>query len=203
MPTAYTAGVGDGEITDLRSFALLCARGMGALITMRDLPLDSPLPDSFEPAPYYAETLVKAEQRLAELDALSPAERIDASEQAFMADHAAWTQRRERRLAQRNRYQAMLAAVVQWQTDAEGIREFMIEQLRSSIDFDCGDIEPSWDEEPQRLAPGEWWRREIDKTLKEIERARKSLAEEQGRVEGRNRWLQRLRASLPAADEAA
>lgn len=202
MPTAYTADVGDGKITDLRTFALLCARGMGACITMRDDPLDAPLPEAFEPSPYYAGALAEAEARLVMLDSLSTEARAAAADEAYAINLAAWVERRDQRRTQRARYDAMLAEVEAWQTDAEGIREFMIEQLRSSIDFDCREMEPSWDVEPERLAAGEWWRREIDKTLKDIERARKSHAEEVARVAGRNGWLARLRASLPAAGEA-
>ena len=35
MPTGYTAAVCSGEITEIKDFALSCARAFGALITMR------------------------------------------------------------------------------------------------------------------------------------------------------------------------
>jgi hypothetical protein len=33
MPTGYTAKVNDGSITDLKSYALICARAFGASLT--------------------------------------------------------------------------------------------------------------------------------------------------------------------------
>ena len=45
MPTGYTAPVEDGSITDLRAYALRCARNTGHLYsTLQDVPLDAPIP---------------------------------------------------------------------------------------------------------------------------------------------------------------
>lgn len=200
MPTGYTAGVADGTITTLRQFALLCARGMGACISIRDEPFDTPIPERFEPSSWYADELRGAEARLAELDAMSPEARELAAEAAFGSAHAEWVKRQVERREQFVRYQAMLAEVEAWETDAEGIRDFMLEQLRTSIDFDCRYAEspPPYDPEPAKLTAGEWWRVEVDEALRKITSARKSLSEEVARVEGRNGWLKRLRESLPA-----
>jgi len=53
MPTAYTSFVADNENFTFPEFAMLCAREFGALISMRDEPLDTPVPERFEPDDFY------------------------------------------------------------------------------------------------------------------------------------------------------
>jgi len=68
MPTGYTAGVQDGKITEFSDFALNCARAFGALITMRDDPQDTPIPEKFEArTSYYDERLENAKDLMTEI----------------------------------------------------------------------------------------------------------------------------------------
>lgn len=50
MPTGYTADLHDGKDVTFDQFVKQCARGMGALVTLRDAPWDAPLPERFEPS---------------------------------------------------------------------------------------------------------------------------------------------------------
>lgn len=67
MPTGYTANVHDG-IT-FEQFVWQCARGMGALVTMRDEPTGAPIPERFEPSDYNAKRLQEAKDELVRLRA--------------------------------------------------------------------------------------------------------------------------------------
>ncbi len=51
MPTGYTDAVKDGITFD--QFVLGCARGMGALVMMRDEPSGTPIPERFEPSRFF------------------------------------------------------------------------------------------------------------------------------------------------------
>ena len=66
MPTGYTARLCDGEQT-FKDFAMLCARACGALIEMREDPMDAPIPEKIKRSSYYDEALSKA---VAEYDRL-------------------------------------------------------------------------------------------------------------------------------------
>lgn len=70
MATGYTHPVAEGTVTDFATFALDCARAFGALITIRDDPPGTPIPDEFTPSTWNAEAKEGAEARLAELMAL-------------------------------------------------------------------------------------------------------------------------------------
>lgn len=59
MPTGYTSGIDDGTISDLKGYALVCARAFGVLADMRDLPLDAPLSATISASSYHADALAE------------------------------------------------------------------------------------------------------------------------------------------------
>lgn len=64
MPTGYTVEVTDGTVTELRPFIMKLARGMGALVTMRDHPMDAEIPEKFEPSDYHKVKLAEAQEEI-------------------------------------------------------------------------------------------------------------------------------------------
>lgn len=198
MPTGYTAPVQSGKITDFAAFAMQCARAFGALITMRDESPEAPIPERFEPTDHHARELQVAVARLAELQAMTPEEVARASVKAHADAYTSWLERERTRREQRGRYELMLAQVDAWEppTDAhEGLKRFMREQLTESIRFDCGEPYP----EPVSPGPAEWLATQVEKAEWSAAYHTKADQEERERVEGRNRWLAALRASLVRA----
>jgi hypothetical protein len=197
MPTGFTAAVQSGEIMTLRDFALSCARGMGALITMRDSPLSDPIPERFEVAAYYAQRAADADAELSRWLSVSVKDAGVIAFEEYTASVAAQQRQVDTSNAQNGRYKAMLVKVDEWRTDASGIREFMLEQLRSSMTFDGSFGDNGGKIELKQ--PAEFLRLKIADAEQEAARAAKSLAEERERVASRNRWLSDLFASLPPA----
>ena len=198
MPTEYTAAVADGTITELAPFALQLARGMGALVTMRDEPWDAPIPDRFEPSGHNAKRLAEAR---AERDRLTMLTEAEAQAEADR-DRAEWETNRANaeadHHARRARYDAMIAATKAWRGAPEGIRDFGLEQLRSGRDWDCREPFEYWVAQPAR----EGWRWREDRLTNadaNIAYHTKADAEERARVEARNAWLAQLRRSLGLA----
>lgn len=197
MPTGYTCHVQDGTVTTFRAYALECARAFGALITMRDEPSDAKIPDSFKAeTKYYDEQIARAKNALDELHLLADAE----CGRRAAADHAAALQRHDERLAekriQRKRYEDMKAMAAAWtppSPDHVEMKKFMIEQLDSSIDFDCSE---SYMDPPIALSGAEWRTHQIDSAKRDLEYGLKHHREEIERTEGRNRWVRQLRESL-------
>lgn len=198
MSTGYTASVSDGTVTELPEFAMQCARAFGALVMMRDMPLSAPVPDRFEASTSYHDgVLAAARKRLDELDALSADEIAAAatiaqaererSHESYLAD----------KRIRKGRYEAMIEKVRDWTQptpDHEPLRDFMIEQVNQSIDFDCS-VGP-WSNKPETLTPAAWLGAEVEKAQRDIAYHEKARAEEIERTESRNKWLADLRASL-------
>lgn len=199
MPTGYTAAVQDGKVTTLRQFAMTCARAFGACIMMRDDPSDAEIPERFEPETEYHDThIATANAVLAEIPMLT-AEECDARAIAeFSAAEAAATEYEASRAHGRARYQQMLAQVEGWgaPADLQGLKDFMAEQLRGSIEFDCS---PSSLPGPVKMSGEEWRKIALKRAADDLAYHAKGRAEEIARANGRNAWLASLRASLPAA----
>lgn len=196
MPTGYTADVQSGAVTDLRTFALRCARAFGACILQRDDESDA-LPTHREESPHYAKSLAEARERLALLEGMTPTEAQDAADRSYGILYAEYEKRKAENLTERHRYNAMLAEVVQWKPPTPehvGLKDFMVEQLRSSIDFD--DHEP---EAPAHLSGPTWRATEISKVRGNVAYYEKSWREERERVRGANQWIDALYESLPVA----
>jgi hypothetical protein len=193
MPTGYTAKLYEGE-QSFEDFVLRCARGMGALATMRDDPMDAPIPDRFEPDPYYRDSLARSEAKLAEAEAWTEDEAFAEWQTAYATQVDSRAEVASETAAKRVRYERMLAAVKAWEPptpDHQGFKDFMIEQLTGSIDFDCSNYE--WPDPPVFAV---WRDEELERRRRRVEMDRESWADEQRRAAERTAWVRALKGSL-------
>lgn len=200
MPTGYTAKLADGE-QSFEDFLKGCARGMGFMITMRDDSSDKPIPEKFEVDKYYTESVAEKKARLAELHAMSDAEREAAASADFAARSERWQQRRADRRAQCLRYDAMIAKLLTWTPRHEaiaGLKTFALEQLRTSRDFDCSG---KWDDKPKSQSVSEWYEAEIKSAESALDYAVNALAGQEDRVAERNECLAEMRRELAILSE--
>lgn len=200
MPTGYTAGVQDGDITTLEEYALICVRAFAYY--SRDAPA-GPLRDPDPPnSDYYHEANERARVELAELasDAYaSAAMRREAAERARInAEYA------EKKAETRRRYLAMLDLVCEWQpptTEHQGLRDFMESQLRESLEFDCPVVGYEMPEPPDTLP--EWRLKRIAKLHDDIAYNTTQIQKENARYAHNLEWARALRTSLASAEVTA
>lgn len=201
MPTGYTAAIEKG--ISFEQFVWSCARGMGALIMMRDSAHDAPIPEAFKPSTYNAEALAAANARVAELQAMTSDVAEDSAANAYDAELASHTKILADKAALRSKYEAMQERVSAWVPptgEHRGLRSFMLEQLSESIKFDCSVTHyPT----PKKLTGAEWLARELGTTVRAVEYHREEVAKEIERTDGRNAWIAALRQSVPPPPQAA
>jgi hypothetical protein len=196
MPTGYTADIEKG-IT-FKQFALSCARAFGACVTMRDESQSTPIPDEFEPNDWNLKELHNAEKRLAYLEGLTELEADRLSE----GDYTKLTTERKDYLKNNQnqiaKYRNMLVQVKAWQPptpDHVELKNFMIQQIESSIKFD--DMQSYYAENTiSKLTGKQWLQQEIAKSQRDIEYHQEEYVKEVGRTAIRNKWLKDLRVSL-------
>lgn len=197
MPTGYTHAVADGTVSDLRTFALVCARGMGALVTMRDDPSNAEIPRRFEIDTEYRDAKISdARRRLEDLSAMSKDDIVAACDVYNEKVAADRRKRVEDNNAQHARYVAMIVQVEQWTGAPEGLRDFMLRQLRDSLDFDCPKDPTKYMPSPK--LPDEWHAGEMEAAQRDIRYHEQQRVEEIERIKARNAWLDQLFAALPA-----
>lgn len=193
MPTGYTVDIEKG--ISFKQFALNCARAFGALITMRDDALDVPIPDEFQSSDYHMKELEKAQGRLASLEVLSKSELAQAAQKEYVDALIKYNKQREENRKLEEKYRDMLRQVKSWlppTPDHEGLKKFMVEQIESSIKFDCG-YSP---ERPTLKTPEEWLRKQKESILWDIAYHTQENEKEIRRCKERTAWVVALKKSL-------
>jgi len=195
MPTGYTCRVQNGEITNLRDFALVCARAFGALIEMRDDPQDVPIPERLEPSDYHKKNLEKEQAKLVWLSGLTAEQMEQEAQLHYEKEVEEYREYLKEIALWRSRYEKIKTQVRDWQVPEElsRLKEFMLEQLSISIDGDCS----LRLEEKKRMTGNEWYSKMLEKIDWSIGYHTKYHAEEIERTDERNNWLSTLFASLP------
>lgn len=199
MPTSYTEPVSTGEVTDLRTFALRCARNFGALATMRHAPLSAPLPDEIKPEDLFSPHWLEDNRReLARLKTISPSEAQRECQQAHTRELARWRQERDRIGMMRARYKAMMLAVAGWYPptlDHIELKNFMLDQLRESLMHDCP--EDGYPRHPGQIKPWPVWLHDRKKLLTyKIQSDQRNWARITALAKDKTMWLRELRFSL-------
>jgi hypothetical protein len=139
MPTGYTAGILDGEIKDFRQFAILCIRNFGATIHMRDEPLGVPY-ELRKPCGYHSQEIDKANRVLEQLVKMTDDQILQQRKfelEKRISNYKEWIETAKQN---EQKLKAILVDVYKWQPptpEHENVKKFMIEQIRSTIDFDC------------------------------------------------------------------
>jgi len=194
MPTGYTAGVGEGKVSDFSEFAMSCARAFGACVSMRDDRMDTPIPDEFEPSTYSKERSKETEDELFYLKGLSEEDKAKGAEKEFAESMEYYEKNVKDNEEKISNYRKMLKEVENWTPPTEdhvGLQEFMITQLKESIDFDSCDYTV-----PIQKTPEEWYQAEMDSANRDLEYHKKEWEKEVERCNGRTKWVKDLRKSL-------
>ncbi len=194
MPTGYTANIEKG-IT-FNEFVLGCARSFGALIDMRDEPNGTPIPDEFIPNDYHYKEAEIRKDKLCLFDTFT----LEDAQRQIDIEHKKALEYNERYINNKNllkwKYEDMLAKAKAWEAptpEHEGLKKFMIEQITTSIEWDCGDyrnpIKPPLD-------PETWIKEERQHIIEQIEYHEKKYSEEIKRCKERSAWVKELKKSL-------
>jgi hypothetical protein len=193
MPTGYTDSIKDG--ISFEQYVLNCAHAFGALIMLRDDPIDSPIPE-FKVEPYHYEWIEEAKAEFAKIEAMTKEECRAAAKKEYDDALAYQAESKRKRDDLRVKYGSMLAQVRGWEPPSpehEGLKKFMIEQIEQSIEWDCADYER---EVPKLIPTDQWHLKALAHAREKMARREKNLAEEIERVESRNRWVRQLKESL-------
>lgn len=199
MPTGYTADISKG-IT-FEQFILNCARAFGACVSLRDEPGGGEaIPASFEASDYHPNAIVKERAIILELTGLTDEQCEQRAQQAYDEAMAFNASERERMGQLLVRYTAMKDQALAWvppSSEHRRLKDFMLEQLDSSIKFDC-DTSYYDNNQPTRMTGAEWREDRISSAFESIEYHTKGHADEIASTHKRNEWIRLLRESIGA-----
>ena len=198
MPTGYTAPITDGISFEM--FVLRCARAFGALITMRDVPMDTEIPDEIKPSDYHKNALGKAQAELAKLKSLSLEDANEKALENYKKELDYYEKSIVDKRDLKDKYTAMLHKVEEWQpptSDHLELKIFMKQQIMQSINHDC---DMSFIAMPKLLIAHAWLENQIHKCLKDIKYHSDEMKEEVARCNSRTKWIRTLKKSLREVD---
>jgi len=193
MPTGYTNAILEG--CTFQEFVWRCARNFGALIMMRDGPIDAPIKQQ-EVDSYYTESLVRAEDEYVRFNKLSQDE-LKAEYLTYAKEQDADRAKAEsKRLEEKDRYLEVLNHVTTWTPptpEHQGLKDFMIQQINESIRFDCGDMSEYY----ETLSYDHWLTKKSKDVKWQLQYHREALEKQKTLVAGRNQWINALHNSVP------
>lgn len=182
---------------DFPRFAMLCARAFGALILMRDDPMDAAVPETIEPEPYHRTKIEEAKAKVSRLAAMSNDERIAFGE----AKKRKGLEYCRASIAANNVTNAKLTAMLEkaraWEPptpDHVRMKEFMVQQLTDSMERNTYHFERMDDLEAK--APVQLYAEAVKRAEESVAYHEKEWAEEVERAANRTAWVRALRASL-------
>lgn len=203
MPTGYTSQI--AENISFRKFALSCARNFGAAIALRDEDSDVlPNPENvkFNSGKNYHENALA--QAVADKEKLLSLPKDELQKQ-FLEWREKTISNAQKRINEqrelRAKYEMMLSHVQNWTPPTEehvNMKNFMIEQIRGSIGWDCNEkyeLEEIEKAENSHQASYFWDKiKELDWSIKYHSEHR---GEDDDRDSKRSEWIKNLIDSLP------
>ena len=205
MPTGLTSKIYEGKDITFKEFAILCARQFGALIHMRDEPLDAPIVKR-EPDSFYSDKLRNLYAELEDFHNNPPTpEGLAIKWEREVKRLKAEDNRRNREREElKKRYEDMLELVKNWApptAEHQNLKSFMIDQIESSIKYDCveSDAAGCFPSKEQYIEDNITPRR-IEKDIAYYQDKRNS---ELLRAEQCNKWIDQLVESLSNYEQMA
>jgi hypothetical protein len=202
MPTGYTAKIEDG--ISFEEFVLTCARQFSALVTMKDDPLDTKIPDKFEPSNHIVEKIKETQEELEMLQYITEGEADMQAQREYEEQMKSLIERLYEKRKLRRKYENMLNKVYSWEPpteDHQPLKNFMIQQLEDSIRHDCNE-KIVYELMPNRPMTGReyinFWK---DQLQKDLEYYQNQYQNEKRRAEERTQWVKQLKNSLESIKE--
>lgn len=198
MPTGYTADFADKDLS-FEEFVWKCARAMGAFMHMRDDSMNSDIRMPEEDN-YHSKSLLEALEYLQELQSmpLAKAALLMTEEREARIKRAKESLEKSRVL--RERYTRMISKVSDWvppTSDHANFKRFMLEQLTSSLDWDCNDKYTLESLAQPEITAQEWLDKEMASAQRDIEYHTKYMSEDRQRHKEVINWIKALQQSVP------
>ena len=203
MSIGYTAQLTENPNMPFSAFAMLCARAFGAMVDMRDEPLGAKVPTEIKPSDYHQKALRSAAGRKGRFKQLTSAQRRALANESMLSSVRSCVKSMENNAETEKTYRNMLAQVLAWvppTTEHEGLKKFMIEQITSSLKFDCEtDYYQSSLNRIAHQTPKEWVKTRKTHLDADIQYHREEHQKEVARCRERTDWIQTLMGSLGIA----
>jgi hypothetical protein len=146
-----------------------------------------------EPTDYHIKAIEETHAKIKTWSTMTKEEKLDSS-RVELVDRM--NEYNERKVAGEEKYKSMIAKVEEWEpptSDHEGLKSFMLSQLRESIRFDCSPFDVPTEADVAKHANSK-----MGKLKDSIAYHEKEHAKEVERCNNRNEWKSALVESIGA-----
>jgi len=199
MPTNYTADI-ENDIS-FEDYVLGCARAFSATLHQRDDDMKDKPRLRIAESIYYINELSNAKKNVVELEAMKGVNDRTAFGKKVIEEETACSQESfNKKIMLKNKYENMRSKVHNWfppTRDHENLKNFMIDQINESIDFDC-----NTERDMDRLTklslakPLDKYYDALIRAYKDVEYYETELMRERERNANTNKWISALYDSL-------
>lgn len=196
--TGYTHQIVEKNIS-FPEFVMSCARNFGACLSMRDDPMDSPIPEVFKASEYSKVRLGEVKNELKTLLNMGPLEQIGFGQAKKEEKTASYEKLLRESIEENNKLRKMLEQVNAWEPptkDHINLKDFMQEQINKSFTTDFY-IENKL-EETKNTSAQDFFNEALRDAQRDVVYFQKSYEEDEERARMRTNWIQQLRESLKA-----
>lgn len=196
MPTGYTAELMEKGM-EFKPFVLQCARAFGALITMRDDPMDADIPDKFEPSDYNVKGLAEAIQEHKRLQDMSYDKKMAFGKKQKAENIKGLQKSLATATAENERLSEMARQINAWKPptpDHAELKNFMLNQINISM-HNLSYSHEHLDDAEER-SPMSYYVTAVSHVAWEINYHTEENKKECERAENRTEWVKQLRMSL-------
>lgn len=200
MPTGYTRQLMEKGQT-FEEFVLLCARAIGVFVSMRDDPMDAPIPDKFEPIDHYSNELEQNKLLVERLEQMTHEQRVEYGRNQIRGDLARYRQLIQKAAEENARLDEMGAKVKAWNPptpDHTDLQKFMLEQIQRSRND--GDYYNKALVKATETSPLALWHSALSEARRQIAYCVEEQQNEIDRANSKTDWVKQLRDSLKGAE---
>jgi hypothetical protein len=204
MPTGYTSAIYEGESTSLRDYILKIAHGMGWAIHLRDSGMDAPIEVPEEDS-YYESRLPEAQAEIVELHAWDEDRKAREASQAYLNALNSWQESQQKKRELYDRYTDMIHRVEAWNCDPlmESTKQFALEQLRESRDFDTwrpGEDRDRWKPDPADYTPSAYYAMRLESAARSLKIVVEGVERDRDNRQQRREHIKALHRSLEGVE---
>ena len=192
MPNGYTSKIYEGKEISPTDFLVGCARGMGYFMHMRDDGPGTPLHrDTHSSVDFYQKSLDEVLEKRIRWNSINEEQRYAEWSDYYNEQIKTLAETKAKRAAMRARYLKMIAEVTAYPVEPlmESTKEFALEMLNDSMEFDCS-ADDSFTDEYYRAKPYIEW---VNDTTTELERRvayyERDLRNAQDRADEQERYI--------------
>lgn len=176
------------ELSPFESYAIRAARTFKTSLVSHNSPYDTQIPERVDVSSYHYCAAAAEQKALKHIESLKNTNLEELCEQDYVMRMQQWEKNKAENEKLKDEYNKLIAQTTAWAIpkNLESFRDFMLERLKYSVEFECND---TYLTKPSKNNPNAFKRDKINSINQNIKFHNEKYKEELQRAEEDNAWL--------------